>query len=123
MVGKIWEDKMEYENFTSPKKQTCSCNNLFLTQYYNRKEEKICTSAIPHISKEPHECGKLSGVQIFLLQVTVEKWPQDHYFSQKVLLVGTPNVISNTTRQYLSNILMWDTQINVMKELIDHWLD
>ena len=23
----------------------------------------------------------------------VEKWPQDHYFSQKVLLVGTPSYI------------------------------
>ena len=30
-------------------------------------------------------------VQIFLVQVTVKKWPQDNYFSQKVLLVGTPN--------------------------------
>ena len=37
---KNWEDKMEYESFTSPKKQTCSCNNLFLTQYYNGKERK-----------------------------------------------------------------------------------
>ena len=34
----------------------------FLTQYYNRKDEKICTSAIPPISKESHECGKLSWV-------------------------------------------------------------
>ena len=40
MVGKIWEDKMEYEKCTSPKKQTCSCNNLFLTQYYNGKENR-----------------------------------------------------------------------------------
>ena len=40
MVGKNWEDKMEYENFASPKKQTCSCNNLFLTQYYNGKGKK-----------------------------------------------------------------------------------
>ena len=31
---------MEYEKFTSPKKQTCSCNNLFLTQYYNGKGKK-----------------------------------------------------------------------------------
>ena len=37
MVGKFWEDKMEYENFISPKKQTCSCNKSFLTQYYNGK--------------------------------------------------------------------------------------
>ena len=91
MVGKIWEDKMEYEKNYITQKQTCSCNNLFLTQYYNGKGKKICTSTIPHISQEPHECGKLSGVQIFSVQVTVEKWPQDHYFSQKVLLVGTPN--------------------------------
>ena len=93
MVGKFWEDKMEYENFTSPKKQTCSCNNLFLTQYYNGKRKRIYTSPIPHISQEPHDCGKLYEVQIFLVQVTVEKCPQDHYFSQKVLLVGTPNYI------------------------------
>ena len=53
-----------------------------MTQYYK------------HISQEPHKCGKLSGVQIFLVQVTVEKWPQDHYFLQKVLLVGTPNTSS-----------------------------
>ena len=87
---------MEYEKFTSPKKQICSCNNLFLTQYYNGKGEKICTYAIPYISQEPHKCGKLSGVQIFVVQVTIEKWPQDHYFSQKVLLVGTHtrNVLS-----------------------------
>ena len=37
-------------------------------------------------------CG-IAEVQIFLVQVTVEKWSQDHYFSQKVLLVGTPNNI------------------------------
>ena len=30
--------------------------------------KKICTSDIPHISQEPHECGKLSEVQIFLVQ-------------------------------------------------------
>ena len=90
MVGKFWEDKIEYENFTSPKKQTCSCNNLFLTQYYNSKGKKICTSDIPHKLQEPHECIKLSRVQILLVQVTVKKWPQDHHFSQKVLLVGTP---------------------------------
>ena len=57
------------------------------------REKKICTSAIPNISQEPHECGKLSGVQIFLVQVTVKNWPQDHYFSQKVLLVGAPIII------------------------------
>ena len=35
-----------------------------------RQEEKkrIQTSAIPPISQEPHQCGKLSGVQIFLVQ-------------------------------------------------------
>ena len=54
--------------------------------------EVICTSNIQHISQETHECGKPSGVQIFLVQVTVDKWPQDHYFSQKVLLVGTPTL-------------------------------
>ena len=59
------------------------------------REKKICTSAKPHISQEPYECGNLSWVQIFLVQVTVEKWPQDHYFSQKVLLVGTPNIIKS----------------------------
>ena len=53
--------------------------NYFLTQYYNRKGEKICNYAIPPISQEPHECGKLSGVQIFLVQKS-RKWPQDHYF-------------------------------------------
>ena len=65
MVGKIWEDKMEYEKSTSPKKQTCSCNNLFLTQYYNGKEKKICIYDIPRISQEPHKCVKLSGAHIF----------------------------------------------------------
>ena len=49
------------------------------------REGNICTSTIPNISQEPHECGKLSGVQIFLVQGTVKKWPQDHYFSQKVI--------------------------------------
>ena len=37
MAEIFWEDKMEYENFTSTKKQTCSCYNLFLSQYYNSK--------------------------------------------------------------------------------------
>ena len=60
--------------------------------YITIGRKKICTSAIAHISKEPHEWGKLSGVQIFLVQVTVKKWPQDHYFSQKVLFVGTPSL-------------------------------
>ena len=64
-----------------------------MTQYYNGKGKNICNYAIPDISQEPHECGKLSGVQIFLVKVTVEKWPQDHYFSQKVLLVGTPIIL------------------------------
>ena len=40
----------------------------FLTQYYNGKGKKIWTSDIPPILKEPHYCGKLSGVQIFLVQ-------------------------------------------------------
>ena len=74
---------MEYEKVTSPKKQTCLCNNLFLAQYYNGKEENICTSAIPHISKEPHECGKLSEVQIFLVQVTVKKMASGSLFFTK----------------------------------------
>ena len=60
-------------------------NNLFFDPILQQEGKNICTYAIPHISQEPQECGKLSGVQIFLVQVTVEKWPQDHYFSQKVL--------------------------------------
>ena len=46
--------------------------NIFLTQYYNGKGKKICTSAIRTISQEPHECGKLFGVQIFFVQKKVE---------------------------------------------------
>ena len=40
------------------------------------RKKKIWTTAIPHISQEPHECGKLSGVQIFLVQVTVKMCDQ-----------------------------------------------
>ena len=36
-----------------------------------QREKKNWTTAIPHISQEVHEYGKLSGVQIFLVQVTV----------------------------------------------------
>ena len=89
-LEKFGRIRWNMKNLHHPKKQTCSRNNLFLTQYYNRKGKKICISAIPQISQESHDCGKLSGVKIFLVQVTVEKWPQDHDFSQKVLLVGTP---------------------------------
>ena len=37
----------------------------------------------------------------------MEKWPQDHYFSQKVLLVGTPSTrtaISRTSSPMVRNI-------------------
>ena len=40
------------------------------------RKKKICTSTIPHISQEPHECGKLSEVQIFLVEDTVKMCDQ-----------------------------------------------
>ena len=54
------------------------------------RKKKICTPAIPHISQEPHECGKLSGVQIFLVEDTVKKYIQ--ILLANLLLVHTPIV-------------------------------
>ena len=83
---------MEYEKFTSPKKQTCSCNNLFLTQYYKGKGKKyLHFRYTTHITRTSRVWQAIWGSD-FLVQVTVKKWPQNHYFSQKVLLVGTPNI-------------------------------
>ena len=98
MVGKFWEDKMEYENFTSPKKQTCSCNNLFLTQSYNGKGEKdLHFRYTTHITRTSRVWQAIWGADIFSTSYS-QKWPQDHYFSQKVLLVGTPTVITQEQR-------------------------
>ena len=73
-----------------PKNKHVHVTTYFEPNITTGRENKIFTSATPHISKETHKCGKLYGVQIFLLQVTVEKWPQDSYFLQEVLLVETP---------------------------------
>ena len=53
-----------------PKNKHVHVTTYFWPNITTGREEKICTSAIPHISEEPQECGKLSGVQIFLVQVT-----------------------------------------------------
>ena len=42
-----------------------------------------------HMTKTSLVWQSIWGTDI-LVQKKVEKWPQDHYFSQKVLLVGTP---------------------------------
>ena len=69
---------MEYEKFTSPKKQTCSCTNLFLTRYYNGKEVKdlhFCYTTHITIISQPRQAIWVADL---LVQVTVEKWRQDH---------------------------------------------
>ena len=77
----------------NPKNKHVHVTNYFWPKFTTGREKKIRTSAIPHISQELHECGKLSWVQMILVQVTVEKWYQDQYFSQKVLLMGTSRLI------------------------------
>ena len=75
--------------------KTCWCDHLIFDPILQREGRKRSGLPLYHtfISQEPRECGKLSGVQIFLVQVTVEKWPQDHYmyFSWHLLWVHTPS--------------------------------
>ena len=85
---------------------------LIFDPILQREGKKICTSAITHISQEPHKCGKLSGVQIFLVQVTAKKWPQDHYFSQKVLLMGTPTTIEDHCIRFKSSDMKIPMQLS-----------
>ena len=93
---------MEYEEFTSPKKQTCSCNNLFLTQYYNGKGKKdLHFRYTTHIIRTSRVCQDIWGAVLFSTSYS-QKWPQDHYFSQKVLLVGTPINLTLQGLLYLS---------------------
>ena len=73
-----------------PEKANMLVTTHFWTNITTGRGKKIWTTAIPHISQEVHEYGKLSGVQIFLVQVTVKKWPHIHYYWSKVLLVSTP---------------------------------
>ena len=64
----------------------------FLTQYwyYNGKKWKnLDFSYTTHITRTSRVWKVIWGPDIFCTK-KVEKWPQDHYFSQKVFLVGTP---------------------------------
>ena len=74
------------KNLHHPKNKHVHVTTYFWPNITTGREKRIYTSPKPNISQEPHDCGKLYGVQIFLVQVTVEKWPQDQYFSPKVLL-------------------------------------
>ena len=66
--------------------------NYFLTQYYDGKGKKYPHFRYTtHITRTSRLWQAIWGAD-FLVQVTVEKWPQDHYFSPKVLLVGTPSI-------------------------------
>ena len=58
---------------------------IFFDPILQQEENKnIWTSDIPPISQEPHECGKHSGVLIFLIQKKL-KMASGSLFSQKVL--------------------------------------
>ena len=59
----------------------------FLTNITTGKKKKICTSAIPHKSRETHDWGKLSGMQIFLVKITVK-------------IVSKVQTLNNATRQF-----------------------
>ena len=81
---------MEYENFTSPKKQTCSCNNLFLTQYYNGKGGKdLHFRYTTHITRTSQVWQDIWVADIFSTSYS-QKMASGSLFSQKVLLLGTP---------------------------------
>ena len=90
MVGKFWEDKMEYENFTSPKKQTCSYNNLFLTQYYNGREEKYMHFRYTtHITRTPLVWQAIWGADLFSTSYS-QKMASGSLFFIKSALGGDP---------------------------------
>ena len=88
-LEKLGRIRWNIKNFHHTKNKYVHVTTYFSPNITTRRKRKIYTSAIQNISQEPHECGKLTGVQIFLVQVTIPKWPKDHYLSQKVLLVGT----------------------------------
>ena len=57
----------------------------FLTQYYNGKERKYFDfSYITNITRTSLVCQAIRGPDLFGTKKG-RKWPQDHYFSQKVL--------------------------------------
>ena len=59
----------------------------FLTNITTGNKKKICTPAIPHKSRETHDWGKLSGMQIFLVKVTVK-------------ILSKVQTLNNATRQF-----------------------
>ena len=81
---------MEYENFTSPKKQTCSCNNLFLTQYYNGKGGKdLHFRYTTHITRTSRVWQAIWGADIFSTSYS-QKMASGSLFFTKTTLGGDP---------------------------------
>ena len=93
MVVKLWEDKMEYEKFTSPKKQTCSCNNLFLTQYYNGKGGKdLQFRYTTHITRTSRVWKAIWGADLFSTSYS-QKMASGYFFKAKSALGVDPYLI------------------------------
>ena len=63
----------------------------FLTQYYNRKGKKDMELSYTTHIKRTSQVWKDIWVPDIFNNNKVGKWLQDHYFSPKVLLVGTPS--------------------------------
>ena len=81
---------MEYENFTSPKEQTCSCNNLFLTQYYNGKGKKyLHFRYTTHITRISRVWQDIWGADIFSKSYS-QKMASGSLFFTKGALGGDP---------------------------------
>ena len=78
------------KNFTSPKKQTCSCNNLFLTQYYNGKGKKdLHFRYTPHIKRTSRVWQSIWGVDLFSTRYS-RKMALGSIFFTKSALGGDP---------------------------------
>ena len=90
MVGQIWEDNMEYEKFTSPKKQTCSCNSSFLTQYYNKKGKRyLHFRYTTYITRTSRVWQAIWGADLSSTSYS-RKMASGSLFSQKSVLGGDP---------------------------------
>ena len=81
---------MEYEKCTSPKKQTCSCNNLFLTKYYNGKGKKdLHFRYTKHITRTSRVRQAIWGAGIFSTSYN-RKMASGSLFFTKSALGGDP---------------------------------
>ena len=111
ITSRVWQAIWGVDLFTTKKVENGLRIIIFHKKWYfthfwpniditTGRKKKIWSLDIPPISQETHECGKLSGVQIFLVQKS-QKMASGSLFFTKSALVGTPSIIDNYPRNYI----------------------